>query len=148
MVTSLNLEDPLIPRISDRTNAVFIDVNPRLGANNYAELIYDEVAIIQGSILNLLQCPVGERGALFQPEYGTPYFSSLHEPMAPVTAMQLRAQVIQSLERWEPRIDLIHSQTTAQVDYSMPGYILTIAFVLKVSRRVGRTIVNLPVMSA
>lgn len=147
-MVNLNLTEPLIPRALDNTNAVFVDVNPRLGSNSYAELIYDEVAVVQGSILNLLQCPVGDRGMLFQPEYGTPYFSSLQDPLDVVTAMQLRAQVIQSLERWEPRIDLVHSQTTAQIDYSLPGYVLTVSFVLKVSRRPGRTIVNLPVMSA
>lgn len=138
------MADQLIPTSVEGANAVYVDVNPRLGSNRYGELVYDEVAVTQ-SIINLLSCPIGDRGRLFNVEYGSAHYSMLHEPMVPVTAMTLRAQIIQSLEKWEPRIQILYDQTTVDVDYTIPGYKLTVAYKVKVANRFGRAVINLPV---
>lgn len=148
MATTIDLSDSLIPRSINRNDTIYVDVNPRVGSNKYPELLYDEVAVIQGSLINLLQCPIGNRGPIFNPEYGAAHFTTLQEPLVPITAMTLRAQVIQTVERWEPRISLILDQTSVTIDYNVPGYRLNLAFTVKVSKRVGRLVYNMPVLSS
>jgi phage baseplate assembly protein W len=134
----------LLPTSVDGSNAIYADVNPRFGSNRYSELIYDEVAVTQ-SIINLLTCPIGDRGRIGNCTYGTAHFATLHEPMVPMTAMTLKAQVIQSLQKWEPRIQVLNDQTSCTVDFSLPGYKLVIAYLVLISNRITKTTVYLPV---
>lgn len=144
MMPDIDTTDSLLPPVFERSDFTFVDVNPRIGENIHGELIYDEIAIIQGSIINLLSCPVGSRGRTFRPTYGSAHYNTLQEPIGPATASVLKAQIVQTLNRWEPRIILMQEKSSVVPDYTLPGYIVTIAFVMKISRRTGAVVIDLP----
>ncbi len=134
-----------LPLKLQRDLATFLDLNPRMGKNHYPELIIDELAIIEGSIANLILCYVGDRGRIFQPEYGTHAFSIIGEPLDDITAYKLRALLIQGIQKWEPRIETLQEGTFIEPDASIPGYQITLNFVMQVTRRQGTVQYTLPV---
>jgi phage baseplate assembly protein W len=123
----------LLPFKLQRQQATFIDLNPQIGQNQYGELLIDEVAIIKGSLENLLRCPIGDRSRIFQPEYGTMVYDILQEPLDEITAFRLRAVLIQGLQRWEPRVEIQQNGTVVTTDYSIPGYVVRIAATMKIT---------------
>lgn len=127
------MAENLLPFKLQRRQATFVDLNPQIGQNQYGELLIDEVAIIKGSLENLLRCPIGDRGRIFQPEYGTMVYDMLQEPLDELTAFRLRAVLIQGLQRWEPRVEIQQSGTVVTPDYSMPGYVVRIVAIMKIN---------------
>ena len=105
----------------------YLDVNPNPD-NTYGDLLEDKNAIIVGSLANLLKCPEGDRGRIFRPDYYSRLYDLLQEPMGESTSTILRLSLIQSIEKWEPRIELIPGQTGVVPDYSLPGYQVVVAF--------------------
>jgi phage baseplate assembly protein W len=147
MSVLIDTSEPLLAATYSNQNVVYSDLNPRIGINRHSELIYDEVAVIE-SLRNLLQCPVGDRGRIFSPEYGAAHFATLQEPLLPISSATLRAQIIQCIERWEPRVQLIYEQTAALINDDLPGYSVVISFVLRVTQRSTKTIIDIPVIGS
>lgn len=83
----------------------------------------DEAAIKQ-AIVSLLLTDPGER--LFQPELGSGLRSFLFEPLDSATAALINASVRDTLERYEPRIDIIDITTTPNSDEN--GYEVSLSF--------------------
>ena len=145
MATEINDNDVLFSRIHNRKGATFVDLNPRPSTTHYGEFLLDETAIIIGSLHNLLRCPIGDRGRIHEPQYGTMLYSLLQEPMGPITASKIRAACIQAIERWEPRAEILADQTAVIPDRSMPGYLVQVGLRLKVTKKSVRFDVGLPV---
>lgn len=116
---------------------VFVDLNPRSGDNAHGHLLFDGDAINIGSLRNLFACPIGERGRIFQPEYGTYLYQFLQEPLDGQTAARIRSSLIQSLERWEPRIRLIEAGTAVVPQPLLPGYYIRLQYVLKLKNQMS-----------
>lgn len=108
--------------------AIWVDVNNDYQINVDPELLLDTKAI-NGSLRNLLRCPLGARR--MQREYGTrlPFF--LYEPCTQITADSLFSSLVQSIARWEPRIVLDVSSSRVRADLSLPGYQVSLAYTVK-----------------
>ena len=105
----------------------WLDVNSQYGLNNKPVLL-PGVAAINNSLRNLFGCPIGHRGRIFQPTYGTLFYPLLQEPMDAITANKIRASTIQSIERWEPRIRLDYRNTAVIPDTANARYVVRIVY--------------------
>lgn len=111
-------------------DATWIDVNPQYGINGLPDRLPDGLAIVRGSLFNLLNCAPGERSRTFQPDYGSQWKQFIHEPICDMTAMKMETFMVQAIERWEPRIKLDVSNTRIVPNFSLPGYEVRLAFFL------------------
>lgn len=108
-------------------NASWIDVNSRITQDNLPDRIPDQLSITNSSLYNLLNCPIGARGKIFQPEYGSDWLKWLQEPIDDITAAKMKITMIQAVARWEPRIILDYQQSFVRPDFNVPGYQVRIA---------------------
>ena len=106
--------------------AQWVDSNSQYTVNNLPDLLPDDLAI-KNALWNLFNCPVGGRGKIFQPEYGSEWHFLLQEPIDQITSGKMFIAIVQALARWEPRIQLNYSQTYVTPDTSLPGYRVQIA---------------------
>jgi phage baseplate assembly protein W len=111
-------------------NALWVDVNTRLGQNNLPDRIADSTAIIHSSLFNLFNCAPGQRGRTFQPEYGSLWMSFIHEPISDITAAKMQMFMIDSVKRWEPRIELDLDRSSIVANTNIPGYEVRLSFSL------------------
>ncbi len=107
--------------------ATWVDVNTNFTVNNLPDRLPDHLAISLSSLFNLFNCPIGARGKIFQPEYGSEWYYFLQEPIDGITAAKMRIAMIQAIARWEPRIALDYSRTKILADPTLPGYQVIIA---------------------
>lgn len=85
-----------------------IDINSRLGVNQFPELLTGTDSI-NNSIYNIIRCTLSTRG--FRPEYGT--LLNLWDQIDSVSAQILKVSVIKAIARWEP--DIIVSTSASNV---------------------------------
>lgn len=120
-----------MPQITDwqlnLTGATWIDANSQFAQGPLPDRLPDAQAI-SNSLYNLLNCAIGARGRIFQPEYGSLWYQFLQEPIDQVTSNKMNIATIQAIQRWEPRITVDNSNSWVQPDYSLPGYNVQIAF--------------------
>lgn len=107
-------------------SATWVDANSRFTTGALPDRLPDVMAI-NNSLFNLFNCPVGARGKIFQPEYGSEWYAFLQEPIDAITAMKMRISMIHAIQRWEPRLVLDFSNTSIVADPRLPGYKVTIA---------------------
>jgi len=107
--------------------ATYIDVNTLVTLDSLPDRLPDQLSITNASLINLFRCPIGSRGKIFQPEYGSEWYQFLQEPINDMTAAKMRIAMIQAIARWEPRIVLDYSNTFVQADQTLPGYQVRIA---------------------
>ena len=108
------------------------------GRNSYPEILNNEDAV-RGSIYNILTTPIGTRA--FVPEYGSRLYQFIHEPVDAVTAVQIEILLIQALEKWEPRIQIIRNQT--KVVPARDGFNITLTYFIKPSQRLSSFEMNI-----
>lgn len=111
---------------------VYVDINQSFTINSYPELLNDEDAV-RGSIYNILTTPIGTRA--WVPEYGSRLYQFVHEPIDQVTAVQLEVLLIQSLEKWEPRIQIIRDRT--KVTPMSDGFNVALTYYIMPSQRIS-----------
>jgi len=112
--------------------ATWIDVNSLFTINGLPDRLPDELAI-QNSLYNLLNCPIGARSRIFQPEYGSLWLQFIQEPLDQVTADKMQIAMIQAIARWEPRITIDFSNSYIMPDTSIQGYQVRISYALNIS---------------
>ncbi len=126
----MSFQDLAIPSPSVQTlNVVWLDVNSRMGESLKPDLL-PNVQAINNSLYNLLRCPIGARGPIFQPEYGTLLYRLLHEPLDPITANKIRISFIQAIQRWEPRIDINMEKSSVVPNYAQASFTVTIYYTI------------------
>lgn len=108
------------------SDALWIDVNTRVGLDSLPDRITDATAVWHSSLYNLLNCEPGERARIFQPEYGSTYRRFLQEPISEVTAAKMQIFMLESIRRWEPRVTVMPS-SSIQADTNLPGYRVRLA---------------------
>lgn len=118
-------------RINDCT---WLDVNPQFTTNAQPERFADVKSILYCSFFNLMNCPVGARGRIFQPEYGSSLMWFLQESISDITAQKIRLAVMQIFGRWEPRFELDYRNTQITPDYNLPGYRIRISGTYRLSK--------------
>ena len=102
--------------------ATWVDVNPTFTQALVPERFSDEQSVIYCSFYNLMNCPVGARGRIFQPEYGSQLQWLLQQPMGGATAQEIKMSLMQTFARWEPRFKLNYAKTQVIPVYELPGY--------------------------
>ncbi len=83
--------------------------------NNDLVPLKNETAISR-ALRNIVYTIPGERP--FQPEFGTDINRSLFENMTPISATIIREQIENSINRFEPRVDLIEVVVSPNYDYN------------------------------
>ena len=109
-------------------NAIWVDVNTQIGLNTLPDRVADTAAIINSSLFNLFNCSPGQRGRIFQPEYGSSWASFLQEPISDITALKMQIYMIDSIKRWEPRIELNQDRCRIDANTEIPGYEVRLFF--------------------
>lgn len=79
---------------------------------------------IRKSLRNLIMCSHYER--LFHPEIGSNIRNMLFEPMTPLTANFLEAEIYNTITNYEPRVNLVSIEIDPQYDYN--AYEVTITY--------------------
>ncbi len=109
--------------------ATWVDVNSNFTLDGNPDLLPD-VPAIGNSLYNLFQCPIGSRGRIFQPTYGSLWWQFIHEPLDPITATKMQMASIGAIQSWEPRIQINVSDTYINPNYTLPGYDVRISYTL------------------
>lgn len=115
----------------DINNATWIDVNPDYPQSTAPERLSDLQSVSICSIPVLLSCAIGDRGGIFEPDYGSDLYWFLQEPIHESTCYKIRTSIINTIQKWEPRVEIDMSQTIVEPDMSLPGYRLTIRLIYK-----------------
>jgi phage baseplate assembly protein W len=95
--------------------------------NGKPDLLAD-IEAINNAIRNLFRCPIGARGPIFRPDYGTFLHSMLQEPLDNITAAKIRASLLASLQKWEPRVRIITKDTVVLPMTAISGYLVRVAY--------------------
>lgn len=117
------------------TNYTWLDVNPQFTNNLQPERFADVNSVLYASFFNLMNCPIGARGRIFQPEYGSSLMWFLQESISEITAQKMRLALMQIFGRWEPRLELDYRNTQIIPDYSLPGYRVRISGTFKLNKQ-------------
>ena len=116
----------LAPPPSQLSNVVWLDVNSQMD-NGLSDLL-PNVYAIGNSLFNLLGCPIGARGPIGEPEYGTLLYQYLHEPCDYITANKIQITLIQAIQRWETRILLNMRETSVTPQRLQNRFLVVIAY--------------------
>ena len=108
--------------------ATWIDVNTQFTIDNLPDRVPNQLAIVNCSLYNLLNCAPGQRARTFQPTYGSMWLAFIHEPILDITAAKMESMMLDSIEQWVPQIQIDPSGTNIQADTSIPGYRVRISF--------------------
>jgi phage baseplate assembly protein W len=127
----------LAPVGSQITNVVWLDVNSGLSQNGRPDLL-PNIRALMNSLFNLFQCPIGARGPIFEPEYGSILYSMLQEPLDLISANKIKAGVIQAIQRWEPRIEVDIMNTFVVPDYNFNAFRVRLVFKLIATQEVAQ----------
>jgi phage baseplate assembly protein W len=130
-------EDFLAPSNIQTSNVVWLDVNSKLTLNGRPDLL-PNIRALMNSLFNLFQCPVGARGPIFEPEYGSILYSLLQEPLDLISANKIKAGVIQAIQRWEPRIEVDIMRTFVVPDYRYNAFRVRLVFKLIATQEVAQ----------
>ena len=93
----------------------------------------NDIDAVKRSVKNLIVTDKYER--LLDPELGAGISELLFEQMTPLTTVALRETIIQTLNRYEPRINIDTIDVTP--DYDRNSYFISIAFSLVRNEQVG-----------
>ncbi len=127
-----SLKQNVVPYKVRITKIVWLDVNSKVRQDGQPDLLPD-ISAIHNSLRNLFGCPIGARGPIFRPDYGTFLHQNLQEPIDNITAARIRASAIQSIQKWEPRVRIIPQQTFVLPNPNAYGYVFRVAYVYLVT---------------
>lgn len=116
-------------------NAVYIDINTLLSLNQNPDRLPDGLSVSDCSLVNLLNCPIGGRGRIFEPTYGVIHYQLLQEPLDVHTANSIHIGLIQAIQKWEPRITVDRANTWVQPVTTLPGYHIRITFAVNITNQ-------------
>lgn len=104
----------------------FKDISPTFDKNFVTNdiIVTKDFAAIKNSIKNLLLTAPGER--FFNPNIGSRISRLLFEPVDPFTANSLQTEIIETIEKFEPRVSLNEVSVVATSDEQ--GYDVTVDF--------------------
>lgn len=102
------------------------DLNPAFGEPGANAILYGEEAV-KSAIRCFLASPVGARSRSFQQLWGCDLIRMIQEPFGSSTAQMIRAMIISSLARFEPRIEVL-SASSVVPDPSRASYKVTLVY--------------------
>ena len=108
-------------------NAIWLDLNTLVGITS-GQILVSNLTDINNSVLNIVNTPVGTRYR--QPAYGSSLNWLLMGPVSPDTAFNIEASLVQAIERWEPRVQIIRDQPKANVNSDNTGYNFVVTYLV------------------
>lgn len=96
----------------DINSAKWVDVNPTFGDTSLPLRLPNSQSVLYCSLYALLNCPVGDRGGIGEPEYGSTLHWFLQEPVSPIVAEQIKTSLLATIRKWEPRLRISQDKTT------------------------------------
>lgn len=114
--------------------ALFSDINPRYGQSKDGEIVFD-IGAINSSIENILGTQLGER--VFLPDFGSRIQQLLFQPIDDITASDLRSETLRAIERWEPRVRIIDSDTFVEPLPDENRYVMNITYTIVATGNIG-----------
>jgi phage baseplate assembly protein W len=134
----------VIPYRVKTSGAIWVDINTYARMDGQSDLLID-VSAINNAIKNLFTCHIGARGPAFNPAYGTFLSRLLQEPLDNESAQKIRVSAIQSLQKWEPRIQIVTQDTQVLPIPDYASYFVKVAYIyLLVDQKFSTTFI-LPV---
>lgn len=118
----------------------WIDVQARVGLDNVGALAYD-VEAVRNSVKNILMTPIGTRP--YEREYGSWLHHYLQEPLTLTTVESCRTSLIESIKRWEPRIQIDTSKTVMELLRQDPGFRLTLFYKIIVPETTDQLVLDI-----
>lgn len=79
-------------------------------------------AALYNSVINIFRTPYGDRGALFNPDWGSHAHNWLHEPLHPNVADSIKMALFNDLRKNHQMVKLDMSATLVVPVESLPGY--------------------------
>jgi len=118
------------------------DAGLRISTRGGIEMVEAEASVRQ-SILMLLATRPGER--VMRPRYGCHLHRLVFAPNDDTTAGLAIHYVRQAIERWEPRVDVVHLDATrssdgARADESMPGLEISLEYRVRATLQTERLV--------
>lgn len=89
-------------------------------------LITDLRGVIDESLSNIMNTRVGNR--LFNRGFGSSVTNLLFEPMTPFVGKFLLLEIEKVLDKFEPRVELLFSQSEVIPDYDNNGYYIKVVY--------------------
>lgn len=135
---------------TDLAGASYIDTNTGYTVNGLPDRVPDELSVALSGLVNLFNCPIGARGRIMEPTYGSIWWELLQEPLDDITAGKIQTAMIQAINIWEPRVILDMSGTSVVADPQAPGYDVTIAYFFNINgnREVTKFMIPVSQMTA
>lgn len=110
------LGDALVPEY-----VVYADLNQTSPGN--APVVYNMECVMQG-LTNLFNTRPGER--LFRPPIGSAMHTIVFKPINDTTSLLLKQILINSVEKWEPRVQVIRNRTRITPQPDLYGYDISV----------------------
>lgn len=86
--------------------SIYSDIDIELEKQTDGDITRDtEFKAIKNSLMNIVNTMKGSRRML--PEFATDLYNLLFEPMDEETARSIGEEIIESIERWEDRVEII-----------------------------------------
>ena len=104
---------------------IYSDVNPNFGQSKKKEIVFDLDAI-NASIENILGTNQGER--VFLPEFGSAINDAVFEPISETTANIILNLIIDAIDTWEPRVEIVLSESFVAPNFDRNFYDVTIRY--------------------
>ena len=76
----------------------------KISADKRDITVSKDVEAVQNSISNIFTFRKGER--IIQPEFGNSLYKYLYEPINELTSKKLGTELLNVIERWEPRVEI------------------------------------------
>lgn len=130
-------DDFLAPQDAKTTNVVWLDVNTNMGMSAKADLLPNVRALVN-SLYNLFQCPVGARGPIFEPEYGSFLFHMLQEPLDMISSRKIQIALLQAVQRWESRIEVDMNRTQVTPNYTRNAFQVLLVFKILATQEIAQ----------
>lgn len=104
---------------------VFQDLNAGVNVDTPLQYVYDADSINQ-SIVTILDTKKGTR--LFNRDFGSNLLDLLFDPMTDITVMNIKSALIDAIQQWETRINLLSAEVIP--DYTNQQYFVNLRYTI------------------
>jgi phage baseplate assembly protein W len=94
------------------------------------------------NIDNILECPVGS--FMFNRAFGSRIKSILFEPMNDLTAYRLKISIVEAIEKWEPRVQVVLQTSSVIPYYDIHLYVAQVVYIILSNNQIVTYVRSLP----
>lgn len=107
-----------------------IDINPNYlqGPDATNDTVQGDTAVVESALFNLLNTTPGENSVIFNADVGSFWRQYLQEPICDATAAKIQIEILESIEKWLPNVELFRASSNVIADMNLPGYRVNITY--------------------